>query len=150
MPCPSVLSLWVLPLGSRLPNLEATSTSEPALSQGGQERGNAADGVEGGGILCTSYCVLLLCTYCVLLLGLVTIPLDARQSLGQPVVTAQVVAQSSSLRSSDLKPQRPPHTHLPVAYFLSCLCLKRKQEAEQVRVMDNSLIFCRSVIKNFM
>lgn len=64
----------------------------------------------GGGILCTSYCVLLLCTYCVLLLGLVAIPLDARQSLGQPVVTAQAVAQSSSLRSSDLKPQPPPHT----------------------------------------
>lgn len=102
-----------------------------------------------GGILSTSYCVLLLCTYCVLLLGLVAIPLDARQRLGQPVVTTQAMAQSSSLRSSDLKPQ-PLHTHLPVVYFLSCLCLKRKQEAEQVRVMDNSLIFCRSVIKNFM
>lgn len=63
-----------------------------------------------GGILSTSYCVLLLCTYCVLLLGLVAIPLDARQSLGQPVVTAQAMAQSSSLRSSDLKPQPPTHT----------------------------------------
>lgn len=102
----------------------------------------------GGGILCTSYCVCSSYAPTVLLLGLVDIPLDARQSLDQPVVTAQVVAQFPSPRSSDLKPQ--PHTHLPVAYFLSCLCLKRKQEAEQVRVMDNSLIFCRSVIKNFM
>lgn len=46
----------------------------------------------------------------VLLLGLVNIPLDARQSLDQPVVTAQVVAQFPSPRSSDLKPQ--PHTHI--------------------------------------
>lgn len=72
-----------LAFDSRPPNVDATSTSEPALSQGGQERSNAATGV--GGILYTSYCVLLLCTYCVLLLGPVALPLDAGKSLGQPV-----------------------------------------------------------------
>lgn len=137
LPCPSVLSWWVLPVTADPPNLVgATSTSEPALSRGGQERASATAGAEG--ILVH----LLLCAPPVHLLcassgACCYSPRCWRKPGPVYSLTALVVAQSPSLWPSEA----PAPTHQPLAHFLSCLCLKRKPEAEQVRVMDNSLIF---------